>query len=66
MTNTDLEKAIIYLENYVSDLSFQVSHGVDFVSYCTDATPEFDNENEAEAYITRIQSLIADLKGSAK
>jgi len=62
MTHEKLRAVITYLENYASDLGFQLSHGVDFISYCTDSTPEFENENQAEEYLSRIESLITELK----
>jgi hypothetical protein len=55
-------RTVTYLENYISDLDFQLSHGADFVNYCTDETPEFTEDHEAEAYISRIKSLVSELK----
>ena len=64
MTHDDLGSVITYLENYASDLGFQLSHGTEFISYCTDATPEFADDDEAETYIARIESLITELKAT--
>lgn len=58
-----LRWVLYYLENYASDLNFQLSHGSDFVNYCTDETPEFDEDEQAEAYITELERLITELKG---
>ena len=57
-----LQHVIYYLENYASDLNFQLSHGSDFVNYCTDETPEFDKDEQAEAYITELERLITDFR----
>ena len=55
------KKALPYLENYASDLTFQLSHGSEFVNYCTDSTPEFDEDHEAREYIDELESLIDKL-----
>ena len=57
-----LRWVLYYLENYASDLNFQLSHGSDFVNYCTDETPEFDEDEQSEAYITELERLITDFR----
>ena len=58
----NLRFVIYYLENYASDLNFQLSHGSDFVNYCTDETPEFEDDESAEAYIRKLERFITELK----
>jgi len=62
MNDKDLAKKVLpYLESYASDLNFQLSHDADFVNYCTSGTPQFDEDDEARAYIDKLEDLIDTL-----
>jgi hypothetical protein len=53
---------VTYLQNYVSDLRYQLAEGgADYVNYCTNETPEFDDDDKAKAYIARVESLASEL-----
>lgn len=65
MTNEDLREVITYLKNYSSDLGFQLAEGgADYINQCTDETPEFQGDEQAEEYITKLDSLITELKAT--
>lgn len=67
MNDKDLVRDVVtYLENYVSDLKFQLSHGSDFVNSCTNETPEFKNDHEAKSYVSEINSLLDKLRPDRK
>jgi len=65
MTNEDLREVITYLKNYSSDLGFQLAEGgADYINQCTDETPEFQRDEQAEEYITKLDSLITELRAT--
>ena len=47
-----------HLSNYAGDLSYQVSEGASFVNFCSDGTPQFEEDDAAQEYLNDLESLI--------
>ena len=50
------------LENYLSDLQYNVSNGVESCNNVTCGTPYFETENEMIDYLDHVESVVSTLK----
>lgn len=50
------------LENYLADLEYNYSNGLDALNHITNGTPYMNNSTEAEEYIKKVRKEIEKLE----